>query len=422
MSGKLIIFDLDGTIYKTETTLTKAIISASSDMNLQLTDVDRIQSLIGETSADFCRLMFPEISETEINRFREKLRFYERRLIPQDGELYNGIKDVLEELHTSGYSLAICSNSSLEYIKLVLSSCDIGRYIDIIRGYDSKKSKSELIREIINETKPTCVLLVGDQIHDLKAAEDNKIPFIRVAYGYGHHKMDCVNYVADNPKQILDFVCQNDLFCEIEHEINKIRPNRACIIGINGVDTSGKTIFTESFSMYLKSKGFKTALVHLDDFHNPKKLRYAESDEIKSYINNAFNLELIKYELLEPLAKNKDVDKTLKLLDLESDTFSKNIHFNIDNETIVLVEGTLLFRESIDEYFDYRLFLDINFDEVLHRAQQRDDVKYGRDIIKKYQKKYIPIQKWYLDKYKPRRRSDMIIDNQNYLHPTIVKS
>jgi len=44
------------------------------------------------------------------------------------------------------------------------------------------------------------------------------------------------------------------------------------IIGINGVDTSGKTVFTKKYAEYLTSIGVKNQVVHIDDFHNLREI------------------------------------------------------------------------------------------------------------------------------------------------------
>ena len=34
---------------------------------------------------------------------------------------------------------------------------------------------------------------------------------------------------------------------------------------------------------------------------------------------------------------------------------------------MIIVEGTLLFRPPVDKLLDYRVFLDVEFDEILRR-------------------------------------------------------
>lgn len=192
------------------------------------------------------------------------------------------------------------------------------------------------------------------------------------------------------------------------------------IICINGVDTSGKTRFSKDLVVYLNSKQYKTVLIHLDDFHNPSNIRRMGNDEIDAYITNAFNLELLEDRLLKPLKAKGKIDTRLALLDLNTDEYSNIKHYYADEDTIIILEGVLLYREPINKYLDYRIFLDITFQEVLKRAGERDLPIYGEAILDKYKTKYIPIQKWYLENYKPKEISDLIVDNNDYNNPFVV--
>lgn len=194
------------------------------------------------------------------------------------------------------------------------------------------------------------------------------------------------------------------------------------IIGINGIDTSGKTIFALGLFDYLKRLGRKATIIHIDDFHNPGEIRSLGPNEVDAYLENAFNFKFLETEILQPIKQGLDIDKTLILLNLETDTYSLKRHFTIDSETIVIVEGVLLYRPPIDRYFDVRIFLDIPFDEVFYRASVRDVPVSGASILERYRTKYLPAQKRYLDDYHPKERCHFVIDNTDYASPKVVKS
>lgn len=203
----------------------------------------------------------------------------------------------------------------------------------------------------------------------------------------------------------------NYIFELIENNITSQEHESAYVIGINGVDTSGKTKFAAGLNSYLIDRGYKTALIHMDDFHNQLSVRSKGSNEIDSYINNAFNLGLIEKELLNQIKNGLLIDKELLLLDLDSDKFTNKKHYKIDNDTVVILEGVLLYREPIERYIDYKVFLDISFEEVLKRAKLRDVPRYGVEFLERYKNKYIPIQQKYIDTYMPKQKSNIIIDN-----------
>lgn len=218
---------------------------------------------------------------------------------------------------------------------------------------------------------------------------------------------------------MVSIIAKLTIFEEIHNEIKARKGMSAFVIGVNGVDTSGKTMFAKSLSNYLFTNGYNTQLVHIDDFHNPNHIRKSGNNPIDSYYQNAFNIELLCNEILEPISKGKEISKTLTLLDLESDQFTNIQEYHINKETIVIIEGVLLYREPLYRYFDLKIFLDISFNEVLRRASLRDVPIYGEEFLDKYRNKYIPIQKKYIAEHNPIIHSDIVIDNNDYYLPKI---
>lgn len=197
--------------------------------------------------------------------------------------------------------------------------------------------------------------------------------------------------------------------------------SRPCVVGINGVDASGKTTFARTLARHIRASGHIVSLVHLDDFHNPRTIRATGRNEIDAYIRHAFDLGRVVADLLEPVKRGETVDRELSLLDLDTDTFTRKRRYVIGRNTIVLLEGVLLYREPLDGYFDLRIFLDVSFDEVLRRAAVRDVPARGPEFLGRYRTRYIPVQQWYLSAHRPAERSDIVIDNNDCLRPRIIK-
>ena len=192
------------------------------------------------------------------------------------------------------------------------------------------------------------------------------------------------------------------------------------VIGISGVDTSGKTMFADRLSRYLTTLGVKSEILHVDDFHNPCALRRHGDNEREAYWHNAFNYRQIADEILEPLRANGKVDAKVLCLNLDTDKYENLRHYRVDGETILLIEGVLLFRPPLDDYFDGRIFLNIDFDEVMRRVKVRDVPKYGVAILDKYREKYIPVQMRYLNECAPDKSCDILVDNTDWCNPRLL--
>ena len=104
---------------------------------------------------------------------------------------------------------------------------------------------------------------------------------------------------------------------------------------------------------------------------------------------------------------------------MDSDNYSIHKEYSIDKDTVVILEGVFLFRKELASYVDYKVFLDISFEECKKRVKARDIKRFGKEIMEKYDKKYIPMQKKYLVEYPSNKWADIIINNSNWEFPRI---
>ena len=414
-----IVFDLDGTLYDANETSVLSTQMAFEEMNLGTISPQLITSLLGDTMEDFCEKVAPGLTNEEHRLLAERIRYFENRLVLERGRLFDGVYDMLVRLKSQGHELAICSNGSDRYVRTVLGTCGIIEMFSYIKTKCLPKTKADLVGEILDESKVYSAVVVGDRIHDIEAARNSNLPCIAVSYGYGKDEVYSADFIAGNPSEIVKQISKYNIFYEILKKENEaVSP---LVIGINGLDTSGKPYFAKDLETFLRSLGRKTQIISVDDFHNKARVRRQGHDEIDAYINNAFNLAALEHELLKPIKSKEEVDKTVRLIDLDSDTYSNIKHYKVDEETVVIVEGVLLYREPIIKYFDIKVFLDIEFDEMLRRAEKRDAPKYGPGFLDRYKSKYIPIQMKYINTWNPVESSDFVIDNNDLENPRLVK-
>lgn len=321
---------------------------------------------------------------------------------------------LLKHLKNDQFKLALITSKSLTYIHSILNRVNAKDYFNIIKGIEDNKTKSECIHDICMELDASFIV-VGDEFADFKAARNNQLICIGVN---GELEIKLADYTVNNMSKVRDLLIKLFLFKQIEKNIKE--QETAFVIGVNGVDTSGKSYFARDLAYYLETRGYKVQIIHMDDFHNPSHIRHQGSNPVDSYLDYAFNLTLLK-EVLKDIFSKKEIVKTLHLLNLDTDKYTNEKHYDIDSNTIVIIEGVLLFREPIIKYIDLKIYLDITFEEVLKRAAIRDTPKFGSEFLKKYHQKYIPIQKKYLEINQPKIICDIVIDNMNYNRPKVIK-
>jgi phosphoglycolate phosphatase len=293
---KKVIFDLDGTLYQTHITVGKAVNETFKEYSFPSVDVDVLKRNIGKTKENFLKGILPEQiwknyfdgREEEFNRFNERLRYHERKAVPECGRLFEGVKELLISLVDLGYELIICSNGSNEYIDIVLDSMGIRKYFSGVYSSKYSPSKGFLLKQMYQEGN--YAIVVGDTRIDYEAAKEASLPSIAVTFGYGREDdYEAATFTAATAEEVLDKIILTDVFQLIARKL--IYRRKCRIICINGVDTSGKTLFTRQFSRYLKSVDVANEILSIDDYHNPSEVRYQGANEIEAYYNNAFQYQ-----------------------------------------------------------------------------------------------------------------------------------
>ena len=87
---------------------------------------------------------------------------------------------------SKGHRLFIVSNCQSGYIELFLRKTGLEKYITDIECFgNTKKTKGENIRLVIDRNIPGSTCYVGDTAGDQTAAAYAGIPFIFASYGFG---------------------------------------------------------------------------------------------------------------------------------------------------------------------------------------------------------------------------------------------
>jgi len=409
----IVIFDLDGTLYSTHETVLPAFREMCERYGIPLTGESE-NFLMYTTTQSFLQKNAPDMTMEQCAEFGKELKQREIAAVKERGRLFDGVREMLDSLRRDGVEMVICSMGTKDYIKAVLDRCGIAGYFKKVHHRVEGLIKAQVMKTLLAEVNPNQCVMAGDSITDITAARENGVPFIGVTYGYGAEDIQDADTLVHDVKSLQAEIYRFLIYSRIEWEISAL--TKPCVIGINGVDTSGKTVFSDNLCNYLRRRGVSAQVLHGDDFHNPLALRRTDDspdDSPEGYLKYAFDIPKLE-GLIRELKAGKIT--TIGLLDLDSDTYSEKVFKPTD---VVIVEKVLLYREPLKELFDYRIFIDITFEEVLIRARERDVPKYGENYMQRYKQRYIPAQKLYIDRYDPKAYSHLVIDNNDVQRPVV---
>jgi phosphoglycolate phosphatase len=184
-----IIFDLDGTLWDSTETITKAwqtALDKAPYMSHEVMTRERVRSITGMTYDKIFEKLFPTLSTEQRAEVQQLCSVAELDILhKQGGTLYPNLADTLTYLGKK-YKLYIVSNCQSGYIELFLDLHDMHPHFLAHQCYGTKSNpKADNIRDIVNDHNLQNPVYVGDTTGDYDSATKAGVPFIFAAYGFG---------------------------------------------------------------------------------------------------------------------------------------------------------------------------------------------------------------------------------------------
>lgn len=194
-------------------------------------------------------------------------------------------------------------------------------------------------------------------------------------------------------------------------------------VGIDGVDASGKTTVADELALRLERRGRRVIRASMDGFHRPRVERYRlGEDSPEGYYFDSFDYGALRDVLLVPLGPQGSLRYRRAVFDFRSDSPVDEPSTEAPPDVLLLFDGVFLSRPELDGYWDFRIFVDVDFDEALRRACERDEDLFGsaNAVRKRYQVRYIPGQRTYLQTVRPAERANVVLKNGNPARPQLI--
>jgi phosphoglycolate phosphatase len=196
--AKLIIFDLDGTLFRTETVDIKAFNRALSGMGYSERKDKEILDLIGVPLDEICRVLLDTSNQDLIEAFKKDVIGFETEEITLSGKLYDGVPDFLNNLKRCGFQICICSNGNEEYVMDISNKFGFKNIFDEI-WYEKKGiTKKEAVGILKKKFSADKFVMVGDRLCDIEAGRDNGGISIGASYGFGNNELESADYIANS--------------------------------------------------------------------------------------------------------------------------------------------------------------------------------------------------------------------------------
>ena len=214
MKQKHILFDLDGTIVRSDLGITKGVQKSLEHFGIY------------EELADLKKFVGPPMVESYTNfygfsleQYKEALDVfhdYYRTVGIFECELYDGIEEMLDSL-SKEYKLYVATSKPEREARRVIEHFGLDKYFTFVGGSDgdfnTKRATKTAVIEYVLETNKIMdrgfAIMVGDKSHDIVGAGNAGLKSIGVLYGYGGlEEFEGANYIVKNVEDLRDmFLC-----------------------------------------------------------------------------------------------------------------------------------------------------------------------------------------------------------------------
>ncbi|QWU45723.1 hypothetical protein [Bacillus sp. NP247] len=194
-------------------------------------------------------------------------------------------------------------------------------------------------------------------------------------------------------------------------------------VGVSGITASGKTTFANELAEELKNRGEQVTRASIDDFHNPRAIRYAQGKEsARGYYEDAHDYTAFKERLLKPLGSNGNLQYETISHNLKTDIPVQNVPLVALQNMVLIVDGTFLLKKDVEHLFDYKIFVDTDFEIARNRGAKRETEAFGsyEEAEKMFLNRYHAACKMYIDEHNPKECADVVFQNSKLDDPEVV--
>jgi phosphoglycolate phosphatase len=221
MTHRLALFDCDGTLADSQHEIVAAMHRAFAMLGLSPPHASAIRTNIGLSLPGIAAKLLPNAGSDQqaklVDAYREA--YFEARTAPgaEPEPLYDGIRELLDKLSASGWTLGVATGKSRRGLDRLLAAQGIAEQFATLQTADVHPSKPHpaMVEAACAETciAASDTIVIGDTAFDMAMAVNGGTRAIGVAWGY-HDAPTLVaagaEAIAETPEDLLTLLEQSD--------------------------------------------------------------------------------------------------------------------------------------------------------------------------------------------------------------------
>lgn len=191
----------------------------------------------------------------------------------------------------------------------------------------------------------------------------------------------------------------------------KMPAEQSLLVGISGIDGSGKGFVTSKLVEEIKPKSINVVSINIDGWLNLPHIRFNPANPAENFYGNGLRFEEMFEKFILPLKNNRSVDLTADFAEETAAEFRRHRYFYEDID-VILVEGIFLFKKAFRRFFDLKIWIECSFETALERAIARSQENLSpEETVRAYETIYFPAQKIHFAEDNPQTSADLIFAN-----------
>jgi len=185
-----VLLDLDGTLSDNFDGISRSILHALAALGASEPSHEALMSCMGPPlRASFAHLLGTD----DKARIEQAIAHYRERYAAigwQENALYAGVAETLATLKAGGETLYLCTSKPRLYAERIVDHFGVRHFLDEVYGTDltgTLDDKATLLAHLVlrEGLDPRACVMIGDRVHDVRAAHANGARALGVLWGYG---------------------------------------------------------------------------------------------------------------------------------------------------------------------------------------------------------------------------------------------
>ena len=252
MKYTTILFDLDGTLTRSEKGITRSALYAAEKLGFTGYTEEQFKAFIGPPLfASFKNIcgMTDEQADLAVTAYRERFS----TIGWAENEVYTGIPLLLRSLRQNGAKIAMATAKPQVFAERIAKKFGFAPYLDALVGPDfavKHESKADIVKKAA-ELLGGVPVMVGDRCYDIDGGRANGIDTIGVCYGYGtREELEAAGatQIAGTVEELTDML------------LGDAPRARGVFLSMEGMDGCGKTTQLGALVEHLEQLGWDVQL------------------------------------------------------------------------------------------------------------------------------------------------------------------